>query len=375
MSDPSVYFLYGYFGAGNFGDDILLYAVVRNILARDANAQFFVRNYGPVAVAQDFPGRVTCTDIEKIHWSDKPAPVKFVHLLSAYWRYMGRVSTLVVGGGTLIHDAPSLGSTFLLTCLCLIARLRGRRVVAVGLGAQDIKTGGGKVLCHVLGRMFQRLCLRDERSFKQFQGFLPGDLRVILTSDIAYTMPVEPGVTAGAKIVAVTLVDYIFARAQGGDGAYEKIARTLAELAADGYRIRLLALQKSRPDMGVAGDRIVLERVLPFMPAAVRDAVEIRDLDATPESMAECFDGVALVAGMRFHSLIFAAMHGIPFVGLGDEPKVEAVCNEYGMACLPVAAWDSGLAMALRAGIGAAIDPSLTEKYRQLSQKNFEDFS
>jgi polysaccharide pyruvyl transferase WcaK-like protein len=329
-----------------------------------------------VAVEHDFPGRITVTDIEKIHWSGRPAAVKFVQLLVAYWRYMGRVSTLVVGGGTLIHDTPSLGSTFLLTCLCLIARARGCRVVAVGLGAQDIKSMGGRFLCRVLGRMFHRLCLRDERSFRQFQAFLPGDARVVLTADLAYTMPVEAVISSATeKIIAITLVDYIFTRAPAGDNPYEILAHTLSGMMADGYRIRFLALQKPRPDMGVAGDRAVLERVMAFVPAAIRDAVEILDLEATPESMAACFDGVALVAGMRFHSLIFAAMHGIPFVGLGDEPKVEEVCHEYGMACVGTKAWQTKLAASLRDGIGAGIDTELAEKYRHLSQKNFEDFS
>src|SRR5690606_29419387 len=135
---------------------------------------------------------------------------------------------------------------------CPIARLVGSRVMGVGLGAQDITTTGGKILCRVLGRTFHRLCLRDERSCQQCQQFMPGDSRVVLTSDLAYTMPAEPGLATGAKIIAVTLVEYIFTRAHKGDGfdPYKILAGTLTQMVRDGYRIRLLVLQKSRPDLG-----------------------------------------------------------------------------------------------------------------------------
>lgn len=373
MDRKSSYFLYGYFGAGNFGDDVLLNAVVRNIVARDPRARFLIRNYGAVDVDRDFPGRVACTDMEAIHWSGRSPMARFAGLLAAYWRYMGRVSTLVVGGGTLIHDAPSRNATVLLTCLCLIARMRGCRVIGVGLGAQDIRTPAGRLLCRVLARSFHRLYLRDDRSFRQFQEFLPGDRRVVLSADLAYTMPAEK-IAASGRIVAITLVEYIFTRAAQGAAAYEDLAAALAEVARRGYRLRFLSLQRPRPDLGVKGDRAVIERILPLMPADLHDACEIMDLDATAESMASCYDGVGMVAGMRFHSLVFAAMAGVPFVGLGDEPKVEEFCAEYGMTCLPAAQWRSDMADGVQEGMARVIDPALIEKYHQLSMKNFEDF-
>ena len=39
------YFLYGYFGFKNFGDDLLLKILIENIEKRDKEAFFYIKNY------------------------------------------------------------------------------------------------------------------------------------------------------------------------------------------------------------------------------------------------------------------------------------------------------------------------------------------
>ena len=36
------------------------------------------------------------------------------------------------------------------------------------------------------------------------------------------------------------------------------------------------------------------------------------------------------VASMRLHGLIFARSSGVPFVGFGEDPKIETYCREHG---------------------------------------------
>ena len=36
------------------------------------------------------------------------------------------------------------------------------------------------------------------------------------------------------------------------------------------------------------------------------------------------------VASMRLHALIFASAAGVPFVGFGEDPKIECYCREHG---------------------------------------------
>jgi len=374
MGPQSHYFLYGYFGVGNFGDDILLYAAIKNILAQDPDATFLIRNHGRVSLEQDFPGRVQCTDIEKIHHSNKPSFFKFFILLHAYWVYMGRVSILVVGGGTLIHDSPSLKSTFLLLCLCLIAKIRGRRLFGIGLGSQKLKTVRSKMVARFMARLFNRFCLRDQKSFDQFKHLTGNSSRLSLTTDLAYALPINETPHHKDKIIAVTLADYLLERINSlsRQQAITTLAHSLTGFIKKGYHIRLLSLQKEVNKIGVTGDTQFLERLQSAIPLPDRQKVEIITIEANPHSIKAAYDGVALMVGMRFHSLIFSAIKHIPFVGLADEPKIDTICDEFSMPCLAVHDWnEKELTQAIEKSLDNTINLQTLERYHALALDNF----
>lgn len=47
--------------------------------------------------------------------------------------------------------------------------------------------------------------------------------------------------------------------------------------------------------------------------------------------VTQIFGAFDVVVGMRFHSLVIAALCGIPFVGVGDDHKLRDICSAYGM--------------------------------------------
>ena len=376
MDLGSRYFLYGYFGTGNFGDEILLYAAIKNILSRDPGAHFLLRNYGPVDLEKEFPGRVTCTNLEKVHTLSYPGIIKFFILIQTYWRYIGQASYLVIGGGTLIHDTPNLKSTFLLLCLCCIAKIRGRSIFGIGLGTQTLKTRRGKIIIRLLTAMFDKLCLRDKPSYDQIQ-LLSGDRKHIKqTTDLAYTLPIEETTRhTKNKVIAVTLADYLLERLEAPvyEASMKTLAKTLESFIKQGYKIRLIALQKDNQVFGITGDAVVNEDLISKITSRYRDQIESVTVEATPESITKIFDGVSLVLGMRFHSLIFSALKQIPFVGLSEEPKIRAICDEFSMPCFATDVWDNEfISQAAEKNINNAINPELIEEYRQLAQDNFE---
>lgn len=375
MDQASRYFLYGYFGTGNFGDDVLLYTAVKNILARDPDAHFLLRNYGPVNLEKYFPGRIECTYVEKIHNLSWPSLIKFFILIRAYWEYIGKVSHLVVGGGTLIHDSPGLKSTFLLLCLCLIAKIRGRHIFGIGLGSQKIETIPGKIIIRLLVATFDKLCLRDQPSYNQIHSLSGKEERIKLTTDLAYALPAEGEPHRTDKIIAVTLADYLLERLDQStyEAAITTLAKALTRFIKQGYHIRLIPLQKESVEFGVTGDTVSSEHLKARIVESEREKTKIVTIEANPESIAAAYNGVCLVIGMRFHSLIFSAIKHIPFVGLSDEPKISAICTEFLMPCFAAHAWDEHfISQAIENSIKSEIDPALIENYRQLAQDNFE---
>lgn len=358
------YFLYGYYGAGNFGDDALLQAAVGNILRRDPGARFLVRNYGPVTVPPEAAGRITPTDIEEVHFSGRSRAVRFLALLKAYWVWTGRSTAVVVGGGTLIHDRPHLASTFLLLCLCLMARLRGRAVYGIGLGTKTMTSMPGKMMTWALLRLFTSVGLRDADSFGQCRAIHAG-AKMRLTADLAYALPWDVAAAPG-RVIAVSLVDY--ATGHGAGAFLRDLAAALDDYAARGYGIRLLSLQAPFPLLGVEGDHAVLERLCGMM----RGEAEIVAVAATPESVKAAYDSVCLTVGMRFHSLVFSVMAGIPFAGLRHEPKIGTICAEFGMPCVDLkTATGAALGEVIGAGLQKEIDRGRLSLYQTRAQDNF----
>lgn len=377
MKNKSIYFLYGYFGAGNFGDDILLQATIQNIIQRDSHARFVIRSYGDIHVAPDIQDRVTYSDFESIHWSQKSRVMKLALLLKAYWLAMGRVSTLVVGGGTLIHDKPALSATILLTCMCLIARIRGKKVIGIGLGAQDIKSLIGKIICFFLILTFHHLYVRDKRTFHQFTKISADNKKIILATDLAYTKSETRKSNCESKIIAISFVKYVFSRLSDSDRetSLQQFSNSIRNLIKKGYKIRLLALQKPRPDLGVTGDRDVFANLFQYLDDDCKARITIHDLEANEQSIHSCLDNVSVIIGMRFHALVFAATHSIPFIGLGTEPKVEEICQEYNMPCLPPNHWSPAeIDRAIGNAQSNGIDQERLSLYRQRANKNFENF-
>ena len=367
MKPQSTYFLYGYYGAGNFGDDILLRAVIENILLQDSSAEFLIRNHGPVDYLSDFGDRITLTDIEKIHQHDGLAIIKFFHLLRAYWSWMGRASHLVVGGGTLIHDAPYLKSTFLLLCLAMIARLRNRKVFGVGLGTKKITTRAGRTIVRLLIRFFHRLCLRDIDSLEVCRALSPQAKNLILTSDLAFSLA-WPKAECDT-VIGVTLVDYVFENGRNTDLVLS-LAQSLSNFISKGHDIRFMILQKRSYAGG--GDESVLQQVLDKIPAAQRTRCRTIFLEPTQEAVQEAFNGLGLMLGMRFHALVFAALQGIPFAGLAHEPKIDAIAREFNMPFLSLARMDAvSLTGIMEEGLRSRIDESRIMQDQVMAKNNF----
>jgi polysaccharide pyruvyl transferase WcaK-like protein len=369
VSNPqSSYFLYGYYGAGNFGDDILLCAAIENILAFDPDARFLIRNHGPIDFLSAYGNSIILTDIERVFQQPGMAPVKFLKILSSYWAWMQRTSHLVVGGGTLIHDYPYLKSTLLLLCLTLIAKLQGRKVIGIGLGTKVIKTGLGRLIVKSLIGRFERLCLRDEDSYDRCRALAPAAKNLALTSDLAYAldwMAPSEGRT-GKGTIALTLVDYIF---DGKKNAHlpEILAGVLTGYARQGYSIRLIALQR-----GDNGDAKILQSVMDKIPRDEQKNCELIVAEATREGVTKAYAGVSLMLGMRFHALVFAAINGIPFVGLEHEPKINAIAREFGMPALKLQEINNELLnAAVSEALTGTIDKDQLMRYQAMALDNF----
>jgi polysaccharide pyruvyl transferase WcaK-like protein len=118
-------------------------------------------------------------------------------------------------------------------------------------------------------------------------------------------------------------------------------------------------------------DTDVFDQILPD--ARKKNVLRLQ-LSAGSREIAEIFGGFDMIVGMRFHSLVLAALCGIPFVGVGDDHKLRDICAIYGMPYLTLSGLRaSSLVASVNIAQGLKPSESVTRSLSRLAEKNFEN--
>ena len=115
----------------------------------------------------------------------------------------------------------------------------------------------------------------------------------------------------------------------------EKYLEVIRHLIQSGYRVKLVAFQVL--PSGRFDDEQFFEEVITQLKSDAEfanDRVELVSPNAS--NVHTVFESASLVIGHRFHSLVLAAIHHIPFIGFFHEHKVTEVCDVFGMPYYPI---------------------------------------
>lgn len=318
----TVFVLQGYYGTGNFGDDWLLAATAAALAAAVPEARFVVRDHGD-AVLIPLPDGVRFSGSEHVLGdAARPRILRLMRYVATAWRQFGEARWLVFGGGTQFHARGGLASLALNALLCLLARLRGLRIAALGVGISGLSGPVARMLLGFIVASARVFVVRDEAS-RAVAG-----PRATLAADLAFCFPLPEPSERGA---AIALAVY--------PPAWSPSLASAMAGAVAGRDVILLTVQRA----GVtAGDDAVLDALVATLPGAER-----RMMTGDASALA----GIGLVCGMRFHALLAAAQAGIPFVGIAHDPKITDLCARFAMPCLAPEAVTAGT---LAAAIAAA---------------------
>lgn len=374
MKKPPRLFLYGYYGFGNVGDDLLLNTVVASTLKFAPAARFVVRSLCPVA------GVVPSAQIEFVALEQ----VMSDHSLSRgrrlgrylldTWKSLAGCTHLVFGGGTLFHArGNSPVNLALIFMLVVMARLRGLDVYALGVGVAPLNASLPRRLMRGILARAADFAVRDESSLRHSQG-LANKAPLRSTADLVFSLPL-PAISRdrGAErrpVVAITLA----ASDIGNGGEHEHFLRQLAValelLVKKGWSICFLAFQELDQAGIRVSDTALFERVQSCVPNL--DTTVIR-MSASSMEITRLFSTIDVVAGMRFHGHVLAAMQGIPFVGFGRDEKLKDLCSHLAMPFLDMGDLDAARLAATIAGVRDAQPDA--ERVQELSRRSADNFS
>lgn len=326
-------FLYGYYGYSNVGDDLLLSSVISAISKFAPNARFVVRSLNPVASVTD--DRIQYVALERlIIRAGRSRWYRLARYAWATWCSLRGCSHLVFGGGTLFHArARSNVSLALIAMLVVMARLRGAKVFALGVGVAPLPKGMPQYLMGGVLTLAQDFAVRDVSSVANCRN-LWGVTHVRCTADIVFALSLEKSSRAARSrpVLGITLAASDIGYEGSGNADFlASLASALERLQELGWEVCFLSFQEL--DLGgiKLSDTALFDVMVGYGMGQAMTRVWV---SSHPVEIARQFSNIDVVAGMRFHGHVLAALLDIPFVGFGRDSKVQDLCEYFSMPFL-----------------------------------------
>ncbi|MGF1491247.1 MAG: polysaccharide pyruvyl transferase CsaB [Microcoleaceae cyanobacterium] len=283
----------GYYGQGNAGDEALL-----------------------ASLLQMLP-----TNVQPLVLSGNPAETETRYQVEAYPRknalsllqLIKKADALIWGGGSLIQDATSALNPVYYTGLMGLAQRRGLQTIAWAQGIGPLNRATTRWMARQSFRGCTAVSVRDKKSAE-----------LLVNWQIHSTLAPDPVWALEAK------------RIEGiWDLPAPRVALTLRphpELTSQ----RLGALIQAVKSFQVATNTFIL--LIPFQP--IKDLTIAQVIHQTlpkqshilmvddPRMLKQVFQGVEMVIGMRYHSLIMAAAEECRCFAISYDPKVSQLMED-----------------------------------------------
>lgn len=301
----------GYYGFDNIGDESILRAVVNGMRARVPDCKLTVLSHDPAATREKY-------GVEAV---DRMAPLDIL-------RAVRRCDMLISGGGSLLQDVTSSKSLQYYLWIIRLAKHYRKKVFIYSQGIGPIDRAANRRAAAKVLRTVDGIVVRDERSANLLEEIgVPRD-KVVITADPVLRMPrVDKSRGAAALEKA---------------GVPEKRALTVGWAVRE-RDVNSAFVAEIRKSILWLKEHYGAESVLiPFHYeedlAVCRAIAERTDGAAVclqekylSEDMLSVIGNMDILAGVRLHSLIYAAIMGVPMIGISYDPKCTAFLRSVGM--------------------------------------------
>ncbi len=297
----------GYYGFDNWGDEAILESAATGL-------------------AEAIP------DLELTVLSHDPARTKARHGLRAVprtnpvaiLREIQSADLLVSGGGSLLQDVTSSRSLWYYLAVIYLAQRVGTPVMLYANGIGPIGRGPNRALAQRILNRVDLITVRGPASRRFLEELGVKGPRVVVTADSAFSVRPVPRERVAAICAEENLPDMtderqrpcvaVSVRPWPGAERLDKVVARAADYVVEklGYRVLFLPVHRE-------ADLAVVQRVR----AAMRGSSYVLRGSYTARETVGLLGCCRWVLSMRLHPLIFAAVGGVPAVGLVYDPKVE----------------------------------------------------
>jgi len=304
------------------GDDAMLYGLLQELYTLDSEARFSVLSSIITVIPTGVKNRV-----------------KFVKLspFAVGWEIL-RSSVFVLGGGTHLFDygkkAMVLRIQLRIFILVLFSKLLRKKVYLLGNGLGPFPTAWGRLLSRSICHLADYISVRDEASYRFLSSWglinkasLAFDLSALIEKyeETETDIPQNNKKTLGISILPVFQIYH---------GSTEKdflmvseFAKSINELLIESplLEVCLFVFKGKSRDDDVEITQLLQDQL------KQTERVKLVQYDPDPRNMSAQVAYCSAFVGMRYHSCLFAYLHGIPLLIINYHPKCRDFAEDIGL--------------------------------------------
>ncbi|MFW6026068.1 MAG: polysaccharide pyruvyl transferase CsaB [Candidatus Woesearchaeota archaeon] len=296
----------GYYGYDNLGDEAILYAMIEMLKKESPSIDINVLSASPEITAKRY-------GVNAILRND------FLKIM----KVLKKTDLFLSGGGSLLQDVTSLRSIPYYLALVKLANILGNKTAFYAQGIGPVNKSISKKLIKWVANDTNLITLRDKDSLNLLKNIGVKEELINLTVDPVYGLYANDFLNSKnslldfkkkseEKLVAISLRPW-------EDNSYLKSVIKAVDYLYERKKIKFVILP-----MYLDQDLEISKKLKEKM----KSPAYLWKKKLTPAEMISLFSNFDFFIGVRLHSLIFAAINGIPFIGISYDPKVDSFLKD-----------------------------------------------
>lgn len=305
----------GYYGFNNIGDESILKAVIDNLRDRLTGIDITVLSQNPASTAEKY----------NVHSVDRKS-------LKAIISAVRSCDLLISGGGSLLQDVSSKKSIIYYLAIMWIAKLLGKKVFIYSQGIGPIITKFNRVLTAMTLKTADGIVVRDEASKELLIEIGIDEANIHVTADPVLRIK-KADLAMGLEILS-------------GEGFNKDESRITVGWAIRERKMESNFVDELCDSMNALYEQYHAQIVLiPFhysedmavilkLKERLGDKVTCIQHKYLTDEMLSIIGNMDVLVGVRLHSIIHAAIMGVPMIAISYDPKINSFMHSINMKAM-----------------------------------------
>lgn len=299
----------GYYGSKNAGDEAMLSAIVEVLTDLNPKLNITVISANPEDTR-------TRHGVNAVGWLD------IFRIARSLWG----ADLLISGGGSLLQNVTSRRSLYYYLMIIWLAELLNTPVMLYAQGIGPIRGGFARWAMKQIGNKVRMITVRDKGSLGELVSMGIRKPEIEATADTVHAIhPVDRAIgrailkknkAEGAKpLVGISVREW------QEQTNYKAVIARVADQIAQEFDARIVFLPMHYPEDVVSAENVAAMTSC--------NAVVLKDEYSTSDLLS-IVGNMDLLIAVRLHALIFAAVMGVPMIGVSYDPKIDRFLESIG---------------------------------------------